>query len=249
MDNWKKLLPISLLIGLALIGLRVYFVIQERNAPVVVKKSAEAEGGYHVTEDDYVFLKQLHPESPKDLAELLGKTVWTQAADQLPYFAVSGKTVDYAHQVGVLRGAAPLAVVGIIQQVAPRSVVTRVPNGSKQVLLAYHLPNDSKTYATPFGYLNEGTWTFVADQSLFYDDPHQLYSWSPKTWSAIESHTAIPSMTEQQAGLALGQIMTSDGTTIGDRTVHFDNLGHPVDVTFVKNHATTVTPEAATAAR
>jgi hypothetical protein len=49
-------------------------------------------------------------------------------------------------------------------------------------------------------------------------------------------------MTEQQVGLALGQVMTTDSQTLGDRAVHYNNLGHPVDVTFVNNHATAVTP-------
>lgn len=243
MDNWKKIVPISLLVGLLLIGVRVYFIIRERNAPIVKPQPAADAGGYHVTEDDYVYLRKLHPETPKDLAGLLGKTVWVNASDQLPYFPVKGTHVDYSHLVGVLRGATPLAITGMIQQVAPKSVVTRVPNGEKQLLLAYTLPNDKQTYATPFGYFHDGSWTFIADSSLFYDDPHTLYSWSPKTWAAIDSHTAIVGMTEQQAGLALGQIVVSGSQDIGERSVRFENLGKPVSVRFEKNHAVSVTPE------
>ena len=160
-----------------------------------------------------------------------------------PYYGdVIGSHADYAQQVGVLRGAAPLAVGAILQQVAPHSLITRIPNGDKQVLLAFKLPNDGKIYAVPVGYHQADGWTFIADQAFFYDDPHSLYSWNDKQWQAIESHTAIPGMTEQQVGLALGQVETSDSQTIGDRTVHYDTLGHPVDVVFVKGHATTVTP-------
>jgi hypothetical protein len=241
MEDWKKITQAILLLGIVAVGVRVYFIYQERHAPAVIKHTADDSGGYQPTADDYTYLKQLHPESPKDIATLLGKTVWTQVADQLPYFPVQGTHVDYAHQVGVLRGATPLAVTGMIQQVAPRSVVTRVPNGDKQVLIAFNLPNDTKTYAAPVGYHDMSGWTFIADQAFFYDDPHTLYSWSPKTWQAIDGHTAIVGMTEQQAGLALGQVESTDSQSMGDRTVHYDNLGHPVDVTFVKNHAKTVT--------
>ena len=249
MEDWKKVVQASLVLGIVAVGIRAYFVYQERHAPMVTKSTAENAGGYHPTADDYTYLRQLHPESPKDIATLLGKTVWTQIADQLPYFPVQGTRVDYAHQVGVLRGATPLAVTGMIQQVEPHGIVTRVPAGDKQVLVAFRLPNtpgDTKTYAVPVGYHDASGWTFLADQCFFYDDPHGLYSWSPATWEAIESHVAVKGMTEQQAGLALGQVETSDSQAMGDREVHYDNLGHPVDVTFVKNHATVVAPQAPT---
>lgn len=241
MDDWKKVIQIVLVLGFLAVGVRLYFVYRERHEPMVKKSQPEA-AGYKPTADDYTYIRQLHPESPADIAVLLGTTVWTNVADQLPYFPVVNKHVDYAHQVGVLRGATPLAVIGMIQQVPPKSLVTRVPNGNKQVLIAFTLPNDNNMYATPVGYEQGGEWTFIADQSFFYDDPHRLYSWSPKQWAAIESHTVIVGMTEQQVGLALGQIETTESQQVGDRTVHYDNLGHPVDVTFVNNHATVVTP-------
>lgn len=239
MDDWKKIVQVTLLLGILAGGLRVYFIYRERHAPMATR-TPPVPAGRQATVDDYTYLRQMHAESPRDIAALLGKTVWINAADQLPYFPVTGTHVDYAHQVGVLRGATPLAVVGMIQQTAPHSLTTRVPNGDKQVLIAFTLPNDTKTYATPLGYHDNGEWKFIADQTLFYDDPHRLYSWSPQMWQAISSHTAIVGMTEQQAGLALGQVMTTDSQAIGDRAVHYDNLGHPVDVTFVNNHATQV---------
>lgn len=242
MSDYKKLIQVLLLLGIIAVGLRVFFIWRERREPAVVPHAAEDAGGYHPTTDDYTYLRQIHPEVPKDFDVLLGKTIWTNASDQLPYFPVTGSHVDYAHQVGVLRGATPLAVGAVLQQAPPRSLNTRVPNGDKQVLLAFKLSNDGKIYAVPAGYHDASGWTFIADQAFFYDDPHSLYSWNTKQWQAIESHTAIPGMTEQQVGLALGQVQTSDSQTMGDRTVHYLNLGNPVDVTFVKNHATTVTP-------
>jgi hypothetical protein len=243
MDQGKKLVAILLALGVLIVGVRFYFIYQERHAPAVTPHREAPANGYQPTADDYTYLRQIHPESPKDIAELMGKTVWVQAADQLPCFPVVARHVDYAHNLGVLRGGTPLAVVGMIQQVPPHSLTTRVPNGDKQVLIAFTLPNDTKTYATPLGWHEGGDWHFIADQVLFYDDPHRLYSWSPKIWDAIDSHTVIPGMTEQQAGLAVGQVMTTDSQQMGDRTIHYDNLGHPVDVTFEKNHATSINPQ------
>ena len=248
MGEYKKVIQVLLLLGILAVGLRTYFIYRERHAPVAIHRATEDYGPTAV--DDLTYLRQLHPEVPKDFNVLLGKTVWVNIADQLPYFPVIGSHVDYAHQVGVLRGATPLGIGAVLQQSAPHTLATHVPNGDKQVLLGFkfvadaHHPSDGKIYAVPVGYQQAGAWTFIADSAFFYDDPHGLYSWSGKQWEAIDTHTAIPGMTEQQVGLALGQIQTSDSQTVGDRTVHYDNLGHPVDVTFAKGHATTVTPVA-----
>lgn len=247
MGEYKKVIQALLLLGILAVGLRAYFIYRERHTPAVMPHTAD-EGGYKPTADDYTYLRQLHPEVPKDFDVLLGKTIWVNIADQLPYFPVIGSHVDYAHQAGVLRGATPLGVGAVLQQSPPNTLVTRVPNGTKQVLLGFKFvadtnhQSDGKIYAVPVGYQQAGEWTFLADQAFFYDDPHGLYSWSGKQWQAIDTHTALPGMTEQQVGLALGQVQTSDSQTIGDRTVHYDNLGHPVDVKFSKGHATTVTP-------
>jgi hypothetical protein len=240
MEDWKKITQVILVLGLIAVGLRIYFVYQDRHQPMA--KKPVATDGYQPTADDYTYLKQMHPEAPKDLLPLVNQTVWMNIADQLPYFPVQGKTVEYSKQVGVLRGATPLAVHGVLTQAPPHSLVTRVPNGEKQVLLAFTLPNNTQVYAVPVGYQQSGSWTFLADQAFFYDDPHRLYSWSPKIWGAIESHQALVGMTEQQTGLALGQVQQTGSSAFGDRTVNYDNLGHPVEVTFVKNHATSVTP-------
>ncbi len=241
MDDWKKIVQVMLAIGIVAVGIRLYMVYRERHEPVAPPRPAETSG-YTPTVDDYVYLKQIHPEKPEDLKPLIGTTVWMQIADQLPYFPATGTRVDYTRQVGVLRGATPLNVTGVVQAKAPASVITRVPNGDRQVLLTFTTPAQQGTFAVPMGYEQAGEWKILADQALFYEDPHTLYKWPPQTWQAIAQHNALKGMTEEQAGLALGQIETSDGQIMGDRTVHYDNLGHPVDVTFVKGHATSVTP-------
>ena len=50
-------------------------------------------------------------------------------------------------------------------------------------------------------------------------------------------------MTERQAQMALGQVCDPKGDTPGNRVVLFDNLGHPVSITFRNGKAVTVTPQ------
>ena len=59
-------------------------------------------------------------------------------------------------------------------------------------------------------------------------------------WHAIDTHTAQPGLSERQMQMALGQVSVPHGETPGDRTVTFDNQGHPKNVTFVHNKATTI---------
>jgi hypothetical protein len=43
--------------------------------------------------------------------------------------------------------------------------------------------------------------------------------------------------------LSIGQVFKSESEKYGDRECVFDNLGHPIDVTFVKNKVTAIHPE------
>jgi len=50
-------------------------------------------------------------------------------------------------------------------------------------------------------------------------------------------------MSENQAMMALGEVMKPDSDNMGDRNVTYDNNGHPISIEFVKNKAVTITPE------
>jgi hypothetical protein len=202
-----------------------------------------------VDPDNLVFLKKQRPDSIANERDLIGKTVWVSAGGQLDYYLDKGKHVDYAHPVGTLLGATPLLIKDVFEQKAPStgSAVARIPAGQKHVLLAFTMPNsaDPKTeYATPVGDFDNGLYTLLNDEIFFYDDPHQLYKhWSPDVWAHIDKHEAVPGMSENQAMMALGQVMKPSSDNTGDRDVTYDNNGHPVEIEFVKNRAVKVTPE------
>ena len=93
----------------------------------------------------------------------------------------------------------------------------------------------------PVGYREKGQYTFYTDEIFFYDDPHVLYKhWGPEIWKAVDSHTVIMGMNERQVELSLGQVSKSGSKDYGNRTVEFANMGKPMAVTFVKNHATSI---------
>jgi hypothetical protein len=60
-------------------------------------------------------------------------------------------------------------------------------------------------------------------------------------WAAIDQHQAKQGMNELQASMSLGAgIPQGSGGEFGNRTLLYDNNGHPVKVTFVRNHATAI---------
>ena len=247
MENGKKAALAATAIAVLAVGVRLGLLVRERHAAVAPVAAPERR---KLPDDAYVFLKKRRPSTPADLKDLFGTTVWMSAGGQMDYFPVQARRADYAKKAGTLPAAQPLAIVGELEQVAPKSATFRIPGGDRQVLLTFHLPPSAqgpgegdRLFAVPVGYHDAGLYTFLTDEMFFYDDPHELYKhWGPEVWSAIDHHQVVRGMTETQAQMALGQVFESAGGEMGERRVTFHNNGHPVDVDFRKNRATAVTP-------
>jgi len=96
-----------------------------------------------------------------------------------------------------------------------------------------------------WGLTNDGKSLIFSDgsASFFFADPHELYKhWPPDIWQAIDNHQAKQGMNEIQVSMALGTVATGSGD-YGNRTLQFDNNGHPVTVTFANNKATSITEQ------
>ncbi|WP_158793430.1 hypothetical protein [Granulicella sp. L60] len=231
----KAAIGASVVLVLA-VGVRVGLIYRERNAPDNSVKPAAREV---IADDDLVFLKKKRPDSMKDIKELVGSTVWVSAGGQMEYYPVAGHTAQYAKSAGTLLGAEPIVVKDAFEQVAPKAATFRIPGGEKQVLLVFTKPGETKAYAVPVGYRQDGQYTFYTDELFFYDDPHGLYKhWGPEIWKAVDTHQVILGMNERQVELSLGQVSKSTSKAYGDRMVVFANLGKPMAVTFVKNKVT-----------
>jgi len=242
MQASKKIFFGFTLVLLLAVGLRFFFIWRERNEPVKVPERQSST--YKLSEDDLVSLKHKFQSSLKDAKELNGKRIWVSAGGQMNYYPATASHVDYAHAAGLLLGADPLDVRNFIEQVASKAVFQRIPTGDKQVVMLFSKPTEpEKLYGVPVGYFEQGQYTFYLDEIFFYEDPHVLYKhWPAPVWAAVEKHEVIPDMNERQVQLSLGQVSSSGQNTPGDRTVEFNNNGHPIRVTFVHDKATTITP-------
>lgn len=248
MENGKKAAIGATVVAVLVLGIRVGMVYRERqaaeNAPAAVAKQEK------LPDDAYVFLKKKRPSSMADLKELDGTTVWMSAGGQMDYYAATGKHVDYGKKEGTLLGAQPMVIKDAVEQVAPKEATFRIPGGDRQVLLLFTLPasaqgpgSGDRVFGVPVGTKQGADYTFQTDELFFYDDPHQLYKhWGAEVWKAIDEHRATVGMSEAQVQMALGQVSDSVSQEYGNRRVMFSNLGHPMDVIFVKNKATAVMP-------
>jgi hypothetical protein len=197
--------------------------------------------------DDNVYLKKQHPDSLADERALIGKTVWVSAGYQLDYYRDIGKHIDYAHPTGSLPPNEPLEIKEVFEQVAPKSgkAVFRIPVGQRQMLLGFTMPKsaDPKTvYATPVGSFDNG-YTLYTDDLFFYDDPHKLYDyWGTTVWQHIDKHEPTLGMTEREVMMCVGQVQVPHGGAYGNRSITYDNDGHPLDIDFANNKVVKLTP-------
>ena len=219
--------------------------VTAESAPAANKNAYEEPA---LTDDQAVFLRKEHPDSIADEKKLIGTTLWVSAGGQMEYYKDSGNHADYAHAAGILLGAEPLLIKGVLEQKAPANsrAVFRIAAGERQVLLAFTLPKSGdpkQLYAVPVGDFDEGHYSLLTDEIFFYDDPHVLYKhWGPEAWAHIDKHEPALGMSENQTMMALGQVITPHGDNMGDRSVSFDNDGHPVTIDFQNNKAVKITP-------
>jgi hypothetical protein len=244
MENGPKLaIGVSVVMVVAL-GIRVGLIYKANHEPGPTRGGDTAER--RIDQDFLVYRKKERPTTPADEKDLIGKTIWVAAGGQMDYYPDTGKHAEYQRAVGVLPGAEPLLVQEVFEQKAPTAEPLRIPAGQKQVLLGFTLPKsrDPKTlYALPVGDFDQGSYTFFSDDIFYYDDPHTMYNhWPASAWQHIDKHEAAPGMTEDQVAMALGQVATPSSESVGNRSIQYDNVGHPVTVVFENGKATTVTP-------
>lgn len=241
----SRRIQIIILIFVVLIGIRVFLIYRERNAPAPAQKQAAPNP--NLSADDYVVPTQVHAYDLKSAKEALdGKTVWVKAGNQVYYYPYASGRVDFRHAAGLLPPLDKLEISNVVQATSPEAKPEEVAPGvrvrAEQVLAVFHRGDDKKTYAAPIGGNRGGDYNLYINDAFFVDDPHELYKhWPADIWNAIGEHQAKQGMSELQVAMALGVgIPQGSGGEYGNRTIQYDNNGHPVKVTFEHNRATSV---------
>jgi hypothetical protein len=244
MNTGPKMAILATVVLVGAVGIEIAVIHHRNNEEMVVKPQYEEP---KLSDDDAVFLRKLRPDSLKDLRAMVGTTVWMSAGGQMDYYREAGNHVDYAKPVGAMAGVTPMKLTGVFEQVAPKTgrAVFRIAGGQKHVLMVFTLPDssDPKTlYAMPVGNYDNGSYTFYTDEIFFYDDPHVLFKfWGPQMWALIDKHQVVTGMSEHQVMMSIGEVMKPSSDDEGNRTVVYDNDGHPVTIEYRKDKAVSIT--------
>ncbi len=237
MTNWQKALIITL-VTCAIGGIYLAIVFHQRRNPGVASQAAQQAE----SPDDFAEVRMIFPTSFADVAKLQNTSVWMKNGYTMPYFPYDSGRIVFAKSVGVIPSAQRLDIKKIIKAVAPAQVDDGISHGSRQVFAVFSLPGSASLYATAIGVIDGPQEQYFTDVLFYYDDPHTIYdNWPKSIWAAIDAHQVQPGMSELQTRMSIGQKIQSDGGSEGNRTVTYDQAGKTWTITYVNNHATTIT--------
>jgi hypothetical protein len=233
-DEAKKRIQVALALAVVVAGVRAGYILYERHEDYLAaqKQQAAKNAGYS-NQEYYVTPKKLYPFDLKSARQLTQQPVWVKEGYRYTYYRYvpAGKTVDFAHEAGLLGPIERLEIKDVIAVAAP--------GGKKQVVATFE--KDGHSYAVPIGFENDGQYKIYSDEMFYVEDPHELYKfWPAEAWQAVAHHEVKPGMDELQADFAVGMGVPDAGATSADKTVRYPNGGKPLVVTYSGGKATEI---------
>jgi len=225
-EEAKKGIQIALALAIAVAGVRAGYILYRRHEDnVAAQKQAEARNGGYSNADYYVAPKKLHPYDLKSAKQLTEQPVWVKEGYRYTYYRYVPvvKSVDFAHEAGLL---------GPIERLEIKDVMAvAAPGGRKQVVATFE--KDGHSYAVPIGFETEGQYKIYSDEMFYVEDPHELYKhWPAEVWQAVAQHEVKPGMNELQADFAVGMGVPDAGATTEEKTVRYPNGGKALVVIY-----------------
>lgn len=181
---------------IALLALRVGWMLYDRSRPVTPKKTASKR----IQRDYLVRLPRFYISGFEDAKQLAGKPIWVKKAFQLSHFPV-GRGGEYraGGGAGQLLALEELVVKEVVEQPSPGR------SGDRQVLAVFE--KEGAARGTVIGTFDgkRQLYQMVLDQFFYAKDPRELYShWSENTWKLIREHELAQDMTFTQVALSIG---------------------------------------------
>lgn len=230
----SKKIQIVLLIGIAIAGIRLAWILHERhqNSEQSTKQEPKL-----FSPDFYVTPKKLYPYDLKTAKQLTQQPAWVKVGYAYPYYTYdpTARKASLAKESGKLLPLQKLDIKDVVLGPVPGA------SGKKQVLAVFQ--QDEKWYVTPVGTERNGDYSFFCNDMLFFEDPHGLYNdWSPTIWQQIDQHQAKLGMSELEVGFSLGIGLLESGSDDTDRTLNYPNGGNPLRVSFHDDKAIQIGP-------
>jgi hypothetical protein len=235
-EEAKQRIQIALALAVVVAGLRAGYILYERHEEyVAAQKVAEAKKSGYSNADYYVVPKKLYPFDLKSAQQLTQQPVWVKEGYRYTYYRYVPvvKTVDFAHEAGLL---------GPIERLDIKDVMAvPAPGGRRQVVATFEKGGHS--FAVPIGFMADGQYKIYSDEMFFVEDPHELYKhWPADIWQAVTAHEAKPGMNELQTDFAIGMGVPDAGATSAEKTVRYPNAGKPLVVSYRDGKAAEIKP-------
>ena len=235
-EEAKKRIQIALGLAIVVAGVRAGYILYERHEDyVAAQKQVEAKNAGYANADYYVMPKKLHPYDLESARQLTQQPVWVKEGYRYTYYRYVPvvKSVDFAHEAGLL---------GPIERLEIKDVMAvAAPGGRKQMVATFE--REGHSYAVPIGFETEGQYKIYSDEMFYVEDPHELYKhWPADVWQAVEQHEAKLGMNELQVDFAVGMGTLDAGSSSAERTLHYANRGKPLVVIYRDGKAVEVRP-------
>ena len=225
-EEAKQRIQIALALAVVVAGVRAGYLLYERHEDyVAAEKQAQAKKAGYSNADYYVVPKKLYPFDLNSAKQLTQQPVWTKEGYRYTYyrFVPVVKTVDFAHEAGLLGPIERLEIKDVLAVAAP--------GGRRQVVATFD--KDGHSFAVPIGFASDGQYKIYSDEMFFVEDPHELYKhWPAEVWQAVSQHEVKQGMNEMQADFAVGMGIPDAGSSSGEKTVRYPNGGKPLVVEY-----------------
>jgi hypothetical protein len=225
-EEAKKRIQIALGLVVVIVGVRAGYILYERHEEnLAAQKQEQAKNVGFANADYYVVPKKLHPFDLNSAKQLTEQPVWVKEGYRYTYYRYVPvvKSVDFAHEAGLLGPLERLEIKDVLAVAAP--------GGRKQVVAVFE--KDGHSCAVPIGFETEGQYKIYSDEMFYVEDPRELYKhWPAEVWQAVTRHEVQPGMNELQVDFAVGMGSLDAGSSSAERTLHYANGGKPLVVVY-----------------
>src|SRR5580700_957241 len=225
-EEAKKRIQVALGLLVVIVGVRAGYILYRRHEEnLAAEKQAQAKNVGYANADYYVVPKKLYPFDLNSAKQLTAQPVWVKEGYRYTYyrFVPGVKSVDFAHEAGLLGPLERLEIKDVLAVPAP--------GGRKQVVALFE--KDGHSLAVPVGFETEGQYKIYSDEMFYVEDPRELYKhWPAEVWQAVTRHEVQPGMNELQVDFAVGMGSLDAGSSSAERTLHYANGGKPLVVVY-----------------
>jgi hypothetical protein len=221
----KQTIQIILLVFMLAAGLRVGYIFYERHQDNL--RQINKPQPPPLNPDYYVTPKKLYLYDLKTAKQLTQQPAWVKVGYSITYYPYNADRhqADFSREADLLAPLERLQIKDVIAEASPKSP------GQKQVMAVF--AKDGKTYAFSIGAMQGDDYRFYANDMLFVEDPHTLYThWRDDIWDAIDKHEVKPGMNELQADFAIGLGVPESGGDESQKTVDYANGGKPLKIVY-----------------